>query len=391
MPVRPFRRTGAGALALASALVVAPVDGCVGSHPARSLAGTTRPAHLSCVTARQVSGWSTSRLAMQTIAVAAGEGDLAAVRSEVKEGAGGLLLFGGSAPADLGTQLRALERRFVPGNLGLLVMTDEEGGEVQRMANLVGSLPWPKWMADHWTPAEIESQVKNVARRMAANGVNMDLAPVLDVDGKDVLPGTADPDGLRSFSGNTSVVTRDGLAFVQGLRQGGVIPVVKHFPGLGGASGNTDVEAAHTLAWRVLEKVAVPPFAAAIRAGAPAVMVSNATVPGLARYPASLSPAVISHELVGRLHFRGLIMTDSLSAVAISAAGFTLPQAVVQALVAGADMVLFGLQASPQATASLTRAIRSAVETAVSDGHLPRGRLLAAAREVLAARGRICG
>lgn len=269
-------------------------------------------------------------------------------------------------------------------------MTDEEGGAVQRMANLVGSLPWPKWMASHWSTATIRVEVEAVAKRMAANGVNMDLAPVVDVDGKAVFPGASDPDGLRSFSGVTSVVTRDGLAFMDGLRKGGVIPVLKHFPGLGGASGNTDVEAAHTLAWPELEKVAIPPFAAGISAGAPAVMISNATVPGLARYPASLSPAVISHELVGRLHFKGLILTDSLSAVAISAAGFTVPQAAVQALVAGADMVLFGLQDTSQATAVLTGEIEMAITSAVEDGHLRRARLLAAATAVLSARGRVC-
>lgn len=389
-PRRLIRLGGGGALALASVLLALPFAGCSRAHDAGRPSSGTTPIPRSCVTPGRIATWPISRLALQTVAVPADEADLAAARKEVREGAGGLLLFGTSAPLSLGSQLHALERNDVAGNLGLLVMTDEEGGAVQRMANLVGSLPWPKWMASHWSTATIRVEVEAVAKRMAANGVNMDLAPVVDVDGKAVFPGASDPDGLRSFSGVTSVVTRDGLAFMDGLRKGGVIPVLKHFPGLGGASGNTDVEAAHTLAWPELEKVAIPPFAAGISAGAPAVMISNATVPGLARYPASLSPAVISHELVGRLHFKGLILTDSLSAVAISAAGFTVPQAAVQALVAGADMVLFGLQDTSQATAVLTGEIEMAITSAVEDGHLRRARLLAAATAVLSARGRVC-
>jgi beta-N-acetylhexosaminidase len=261
-------------------------------------------------------------------------------------------------------------------------MTDEEGGGIQRMANLVGSLPWPAWMGAHWSAAQIRSATERVGAKMAAAGVNMDLAPVADVDGRNVAPGT-DPDGWRSFSGNTAIASRDTIAFMDGLRAGGVIPVLKHFPGLGGSSGNSDLGPAHTVPWTTETRVGIPPFTAAIAAGAPVVMVSNDTVPGLATNPGGLSPTTISYELEGKLHFHGLVITDSLTAGAVSGAGFSVPAAAVQALRSGADMVMFGLVNNVSAE---TTAIANAVVSAVADHRLDRSRLIAADEAVLSVR-----
>jgi beta-N-acetylhexosaminidase len=343
------------------------------------------PAHgtasRSCVPVRR---WSDGRLAAQTVIVPAQETDVSSVGIEVAHGAGGVILFGGTAPANLGSQIAAV-RRLVPGHLGLLVMTDEEGGGVQRMANLVGSLPWARFMGEHWRPARITRRVAAVATRMAGYHVNMDLAPVVDVDGRDVPPGPTDADGWRSFSAGTSVVTRDGLAFAHGLEQGGVIPVLKHFPGLGGASRNTDYGPADTLPWRTLRKVGLPPFVAGIKDGVPAIMISNAIVPGLTGLPASLSPTAIRAELVRTLGFHGLILTDSLSSGAISGAGYSVPHAAVQAVRAGADMVMY-TAASVQAAARQFDAIVTRETSAVAHGWLARNRLIAAATAVLTAR-----
>lgn len=330
--------------------------------------------------------WSLARLAAETVIVPAEESDLATAGGAVAAGAGGLVLFGSAAPADLGQQVAALDR-LVPGGLGLLVMTDEEGGGVQRMANLVGNLPWPSYMGANWSTAEITAQVAAVARRMAADGVNVDLAPVADVDGRDVPPGSSDPDGWRSFSGSTSVVTADTAAFVAGLTEGGVVPVVKHFPGLGGASGNTDDGTARTLPWSTLQQQALPPFVQAIRDGVPAIMISNAVVPGLTTVPASLSPAAVSGELEGTLGYHGLVITDSLSALAIPDAGYSLPAASVQGLRAGEDMVMFTQPFDSAGVSTQLRAIVAAVESAVAGGTLSHRRVLAAADAVLVAEG----
>lgn len=336
----------------------------------------------ACTNSTKLAGWSNRRLAMLTIAVPVSETSVSGVTSEVSAGVGGVLLFGSKAPSDLGSRLTTL-KSHVPGHLGLLVMTDEEGGGIQRMSNLVGSLPWPAYMGAHWTPAQIQQNVTKVAKKMAAAQVNMDLAPVVDVDGRNVAPSKTNPDGWRSFSGNTSVVSKAGVAYMNGLRAGGVIPVVKHFPGLGGSTYNSDFGPARTLPWSTLQKVGIPPFTAAIKAGAPAIMVSNNIVPGLGTNPASLSPTAISSELRGKMGFKGLVVTDSLSAKAISAAGFSVPAAAVQALRSGADMVMFDLGGN---VSSQTSSIATAITNAVTSGHLSRSRLIDAAGHVLAVR-----
>jgi beta-N-acetylhexosaminidase len=356
-------------------------SGSPSQHPGAVAAGTPG-AVAGCSNASKLAGWSDKRLAMLTIAVPVSEDSVADATSEVAAGAGGVLLFGNSAPADLGQQLAAL-KSHVPGNLGLLVMTDEEGGGIQRMANLVGSLPWPAWMGGNWSTAQIQQATTQVAQKMAAAGVNMDLAPVVDVDGTNVMPSASNPDGWRAFGGDPTAVGADGAAYLKGMLAGGVIPVVKHFPGIGGSSYNSDLGPAHTLPWSTEQQSGMAPFKAAIAAGAPAVMMSNDTVPGLTSTPAGLSPTVINDELKGKLGFHGLVITDALDAKAISAAGYSVPQATVQALRAGADMVMFSMEPN---TAGLTSATADAVATAVSDGQLSRARLIDAADAVLSVR-----
>jgi len=181
--------------------------------------------------------------------------------------------------------------------------------------------------------------------------VTMNLAPVLDLDARGG-PNDSDAIGTRSFSPSVAVTTRAGLAFLTGLERGGVVPVLKHFPGLGSATGNTDLGPAADPPWSEVLGRDLLPFQAAVRAGAPAVMIANASIPGLTDLPASLSPAVITGVLRGRLGFTGLVLTDSLSAGAVQAAGYSVPQAAVAAVTAGADLVLF--TADPSRTRALT-------------------------------------
>ncbi|MEU6087340.1 glycoside hydrolase family 3 N-terminal domain-containing protein [Streptomyces sp. NPDC047085] len=383
-PRLPGRATTARRLSTTAAVAALLLAGSgTGTLEATAYAGGPRvSAAAACTNASKLAGWSNRRLAMLTIAVPVPETSVADATSEVSAGAGGVILFGSKAPSDLGSRLNTL-KSHVPGKLGLLVMTDEEGGGIQRMSNLVGSLPWPAYMGAHWTPAQIQQNVTKVATKMAAAQVNMDLAPVVDVDGRNEAPSKTNPDGWRSFSGSTSVVSKDGVAYMNGLRDGHVIPVVKHFPGLGHSSYNSDFGPARTLPWSTLQKVAIPPFTAAIKAGAPAIMVSNNVVPGLGTNPASLSPTDITTVLRGQLGFKGLVLTDSLSAKAISAAGFNVPSAAVQALRSGADMVLFDLGSN---VGSQTSAIATAITNAVTNGHLARSRLIDAAGHILAVR-----
>ena len=354
--------------------------------PASSAAApSSTPAR--CNPAAVLGTWSTARRAAQLVVAPAQEDDVLAARPMVEAGVGGLLLFGSAAPAALPSQLAALRRRAL-GGLPPLVMTDEEGGEIQRMANLAGNLPWPRTMAATMTPGQVRALAGQVGRRMRAAGITMDLAPVLDLSDSPG-PDATYPDGPRSFSVHPAVATAYGLAFARGLQDGGVIPVLKHFPGLGQASANTDFGRATDPPLGTLKAGALLPFEAAIKDGLPAVMVGEVSVPGLTHgLPATLSSQAITGLLRGRLGFHGLVLTDSLSAAAIQDAGYSIPRAAVRAIEAGADMVTFDAS-DPAAT---TSEIIASLVSAVRSGQLPVARLDSAVQHVLRVKGRpVCG
>jgi beta-N-acetylhexosaminidase len=213
--------------------------------------------------------------------------------------------------------------------------------------------------------------------------VTMDLAPVLDLSDSSG-PDAAHPDGPRSFSVHAPIATAYGLAFAAGLLQAGVIPVVKHFPGLGQASYNTDFGPASVPPLSVLEAGSLRPFQAAIAAGVPAIMVGNASIPGVTGgLPASLSASAVTGLLRHRLGFRGLILTDSLSALAVQDAGYAVPQAAARAIEAGADLVLFNT-ADPAATVN---AIIASITSAIMSGRMSVTQLDDAVEDVLSAKG----
>lgn len=326
------------------------------------------------------------RLAAQVVAVPVQASNVGEIAHEVRTGFGGLLLFGTSAPSSLGATLRRLET-MTPQGLGLLVMTDEEGGDVRRLDNLVGAFPWARTMARTMSPSSITALARRVGAQLLAAGVNTDLAPVLDVDGRDVAPSAADADGWRSFGGVTSVVIADGTAFMSGLLGSHVVPVVKHFPGLGGSTGNTDYGAAATRPWPALKGSALHAFEGAIRRGAPAIMVANARVPGLTSLPASLSSSVMVGVLRQWLGFKGLIVTDSLTSGAIAATHLSVPAASVAAIAAGADLVLLGAQATTRADRALSDSVSRTIAAGVANGMLPRATLEDAVGHVLVAKG----
>ncbi len=326
--------------------------------------------------------WSVARRAAQLVVAPVEEDDVAAAEPLLAAGVGGLILFGSQAPADLAAGLENAEQSSLAG-LSPLVMTDEEGGEIQRLSNLVGSIPWPRSMAATLTPAQVEGVAAQLGRRLSALGVGMDLGPVLDLSDS---PGPDDryPDGPRSFGLQPEVASSYGLAFARGLQAGGVIPVVKHFPGLGQASYNTDDGPAQVPPLAQLETGALIPFANAIAAGLPAVMVSNASIPGLSGgLPSSLSAPAVTGLLRDRLGFKGLIITDSLSAAAISDAGYGVAAAATLAVEAGADMVVFG----PEGGIDTASGIIAAIAGAVTAGQIGPAQLDEAVQQVLTLKG----
>ena len=253
----------------------------------------------------------------------------------MRDGAGGVV-FLGLPPAGSGPSIKSsLAQLEHDAAAPLFTATDEEGGGIARLTNVIGAIPWPRQMADTMSPAQVRELMTRQGLAMLALGIDMDLAPVLDTAS---ASDTIDDENLRSFSENGHVASLYGLAFIAGLRDGGVIAVAKHFPGLGHANGDTDLGPATDPSLSKLEQDDLVPFRAAIKAGVPVVMMSNVTEPTWGSVPASLNPAAYSY--LRSMGFKGVIITDSLDAGAVSHAGYTGPEAVAKAIEAGADMAM---------------------------------------------------
>ena len=229
-------------------------------------------------------------------------------------------------------QLRALTRRLRRAGGRPVVAVDQEGGEIR-------ILPWAPPAAaapEQASAGSVRSDARAAASALRAAGVTVSLAPVGDVPS---VPGAALAG--RAFSADPDVVSDAMTAAVSGWRAGGVAATAKHFPGLGGATVNTDFGPATIARSRAqLEATDLPPFEAAIRAGVPLVMVGHARYPALdPDRIASQSAAIVDDLLRGRLGFRGVVVTDSMEAKASIATG-AITTVSERAVRAGADLVL---------------------------------------------------
>lgn len=266
-------------------------------------------------------------------------------------GLGGVILF----DRDRVTKTRNIEspeqlaklvttlREAAPGSL--LVAIDQEGGRVSRLSTAYGFPATRSQAAIGATddPNEAFESGKAMGETMAAAGIGLDLAPVVDVDVNPTNPAVGALD--RSFSSDPAVVAAMAEAEIHGLHEVGVRAVIKHFPGLGSATANTDFDHVDvTRTWTEAE-AELEPFEILIADGVTdAVMtghIVNDTIdPGV---PASLSPAAVDGLLRGRLGWQGAVVTDDLGAEAI-ASRYSRDEAVALALEAGNDLLLFANQ-----------------------------------------------
>jgi beta-N-acetylhexosaminidase len=276
--------------------------------------------------------------------------------------------------AALAGQLRVLQRVPRPVGAPLLTLIDQEGG---RVARLPGA---PAGSAAAMAPrgiAYVRRQGRLTAANLRAAGVNVDLAPVVDLG----RSGSYEVIYERTFGRAPSAVGSLGAAFARGLRDGGVAATLKQFPGLGGVRGNTDEGIQRvTLSRAALRRTDEAPFATGMRAGAQLVMTSSAIYPALdPRHPALLSRAITTGELRGRLGFTGVALTDDLDAGSPRAIAGPGPLAVT-ATAAGNDLLLFAHDPAR------SQAGLDAVVAAVRSGRLSRAALVASVRRVLALR-----
>jgi beta-N-acetylhexosaminidase len=261
----------------------------------------------------------------------AGTSPPAYVRGALRERrAAGVILFRDNVTGP--GQLRALTRSLRQAGGRPLVAVDQEGGEIR-------IVPWAPPAASEPQQARagsVRSDAEAAGAALRASGITVSLAPVGDVPS---VPDAALAD--RAFSRDPRVASEAMSAAVSGWRAGGVAATAKHFPGLGGATVNTDFGPATITRSRAqLEATDLPPFEAAIEAGVPLVMVGHARYPALdPDRIASQSAAIVEGLLRDRLGFRGVVVTDSMEARASIATG-GITTVCERAVRAGADLLL---------------------------------------------------
>lgn len=250
----------------------------------------------------------------------------------------GVVLFAANFPS------RAAGRRLISRLQGivrppklrdpLLVMVDQEGGLVKR----VGGAPTASAAAMGARGGAFSArQGRATAANLRDLGVNVDLAPVLDVG----RPGGVIDETERSFGATAARVEATAIPFAKGLQAGGVAATGKHFPGFGAATENTDFSVERIdLSKAEMRAVDEKPYAAFAEAGGKLVMLSTAIYPAFSDRPAAFTRSIATGELRKRLGFEGVSVTDALETPAVEAFGGTAAVAVAGAR-AGADLLLF--------------------------------------------------
>ena len=266
------------------------------------------------------------------------------------------------------------------GPLPLAVSVDEEGGRVSRLSSLIGSQPAPRVLARTSTPEEVRQIAADRGRQMRAMGITVDFAPVVDVTN------AADNTviGDRSFGSDPTTVTDFAGAYAQGLRDAGVLPVLKHFPGHGRAPGDSHAGGVVTPPLDQLSDADLVPYRTLTGMAPVGVMVGHMQVPGLTgSEPASLSPAayaLLRSGDYGGQPFDGPVFTDDLSSMRAVSDRFGVPDAVLRGLQAGADVALW-------VTTAEVPAVLDRLEAAVAAGELTLPNVDASVRRVAAMKG----
>jgi len=284
------------------------------------------------------------------------------------DGLAGHTLFGTNVGSP--AQLAALTATLRAARPDALIAIDEEGGDVTRLGHRTGS-PYPGNAAlgvadDQNLTAEVYAAIGG---DLADAGINLDLAPTVDVNTADDNPII----GTRSFGASPLLVARHAAAAVRGLQSAGVAACAKHFPGHGATLADSHLELPTVDApLAVLRSRDLPPFAAVIEAGVQAIMTAHLRVPELTGDdPATFSPAALTGLARREYGFDGVLVTDALEMKGAAATAGGIAPAAVRALAAGADLLCVGAKVDRE----LVGAIAGEIAAAVGDGRLPLLRL----------------
>lgn len=250
---------------------------------------------------------------------------------------GGIILFQRNIvePAQVAALLRhCQEAAMAAAGCPLWIAIDQEGGPVQRLRRPFPEMPSAHQFGSLGDLAAVQAAAQQVGSALRALGITINLAPVLDV------PRNPDcPLWQRAYSSDPEQVAAFGLAAIQGYRAGGVLPVAKHFPGLGATRLDSHLDLPTAAVGEEERQRDLLPFRRVIAAGVPGIMVAHVVVPEWDDRPASLSAIAVQQILRQKLGFNGLVFTDDLEMGAIQK-HYPLDRAAVLAATAGHDVLL---------------------------------------------------
>ncbi|MEN9220749.1 MAG: beta-N-acetylhexosaminidase [Thermostichales cyanobacterium GMQP_bins_62] len=291
---------------------------------------------------------------------------------------GGLILYAENTP-DATTVARLIAAAQGLAPIPLWIAIDQEGGEIVRLRQGVTAFPAPMAVAAAGSLAWAEAMSYALGSELRALGINLTLAPVLDVNSNPANPII----GLRSFGSNPQAVAAFALATLRGYERAGILCCGKHFPG----HGDTSVDS-HLGLPRIdhpntrLQQLELVPFQQAIQAGIPSLMTAHVLVTAWdPQTPATLSSRILKGRLRDQLGFEGLIITDSLSMGALEDWG-ALGEIAVAAVLAGADMLLLGADVGHTPAEQIP--VYEHLLKTVQEGGIPRERLQEAVLRLLA-------
>jgi beta-N-acetylhexosaminidase len=296
---------------------------------------------------------------------------------------GAVVLFGKNieSPEQVTHLTNSYQQAILSGDgIPLFIAVDQEGGRIQHLQEGFTRFPLPSlWTATQNT--DIAYQVgEAMATEMRAVGVNMNLAPVADLNTNIDNPII----GRRSFGSQAELVNPILTDFIRGLQDNGVMATVKHFPGHGDTSSDSHVELPiieHTR--DRLDSVEFLPFVSAIDVGVDVTMVSHIWFTALdnEQIPASLSRNIVTRLLRDEMDYDGIIMTDALDMDAIDTV-YTVGGSAIQAILAGNDLIAIGAHVGTQ---TIEVAISDVID-AVKDGRIAESRIDASVMRILMAK-----
>ncbi len=354
----------------------------------QAVASTATPQAAASVTSAGLPKMSARQLAGQRVIYSySGLNPPAGLLWLIRHGeAAGVIFFGQNihSEAQIATVIKKLEAADAaatnPVHSPLLLMTDQEGGEVRRLPGAPDLSE--KEIGDSAHPAaEATAAGQGAAANLRGVGMNVNLAPVLDVYR---TAGDFDDQFQRSYSKSPHKVSYLGADFIKAQQKGGVAATAKHFPGLGAATKTEDTDVQPVtlnVSKTKLRSIDEYPYKAAIAAGVKLVMVSWAVYPSLGTHrPAGLATKIVQGELRDRLGFKGVTITDALEAGALKAYGSIQNRALL-AGEAGMDLVLCAAQNVTEGDQCM-----DGLENGYNHGQIAKSTFKAAVSRVLALR-----